>query len=90
MQAVALGPLQPIRITTVPSSRKFLALKWAMTEKFCEYLLGHKCVVYTDNNPLGHLSSATEQQSAVQLAAFNFETRYLTGRANLNADTLSH
>lgn len=37
---------------------EFLALKWAMTEKFCEYLLGHKCVVYADNNPLSHLSSA--------------------------------
>lgn len=26
---------------------EFLALKWAMTEKFREYLLGHKCIVYT-------------------------------------------
>ena len=31
---------------------EFLALKWAMTEKFREYLLGNKCVVYTDYNPL--------------------------------------
>lgn len=23
---------------------KFLALKWAMTEKFREYLLGHRCI----------------------------------------------
>lgn len=30
---------------------EFLALKWAMAEKFREYLLGHKCIVYTDNNP---------------------------------------
>lgn len=37
---------------------EFLALKWAMTEKFREYLLGQKCVVYTDNNPLSHLSTA--------------------------------
>lgn len=37
---------------------EFLALKWAMTEKFCEYLLGHKCVVFTDNNPLSYLHSA--------------------------------
>lgn len=27
---------------------EFLALKWTMTKKFREYLLGHKCVVYTD------------------------------------------
>lgn len=37
---------------------EFLALKWAMTEKFREYLLGHTCVVYTDNNPLSYLQSA--------------------------------
>lgn len=30
----------------------FLALKWAMLEKFWEYLLGHKCIVFTYNNPL--------------------------------------
>ncbi|RXN30512.1 Transposon Ty3-I Gag-Pol poly [Labeo rohita] len=45
----------------------FVALKWAMTEKFREYLLGSRCVVFTDNNPLSHLSmaklGATEQRS---------------------------
>ncbi len=45
---------------------EFLALKWAMTEKFREYLLGSKCVVFTDNNPLSHLFTeklgATEQR----------------------------
>lgn len=72
---------------------EFLALKWAMTEKFREYLLGHKCVVYTDNNPLSHLSSArlgaTEQRWAAQLAAFDFEIKYRSGRVNKNADALS-
>lgn len=67
-----------------------------MTEKFREYLLGHKCVVYTDNNPLSHLSSAKlgamEQRWAAwcQLAAFDFEIRYHSGRLNKNADALSH
>ncbi|XP_035796548.1 retrovirus-related Pol polyprotein from transposon 412 [Amphiprion ocellaris] len=73
---------------------EFLALKWAMTEKFREYLLGHKCVVYTDNNPLSHLSSARlgamEQRWAAQLALFNFDIRYRSGRVNRNADALSH
>lgn len=31
---------------------EFLAFKWAVMEKFREYLLGHKCIVYTDNNSL--------------------------------------
>ena len=34
------------------SSMKLLALKWAVTEKFRDYLLGSRFVVYTDNNPL--------------------------------------
>lgn len=72
---------------------EFLALKWAMTEKFREYLLGNKCVVYTDNNPLSHLSSAklaaTEQRWAAQLASFDFEIKYWSGESNANADALS-
>uniref|UniRef100_A0A8P4KAG8 Gypsy retrotransposon integrase-like protein 1 n=1 Tax=Dicentrarchus labrax TaxID=13489 RepID=A0A8P4KAG8_DICLA len=72
---------------------EFLALKWAMTEKFREYLLGNKCVVYTDNNPLSHLSSAklaaTEQRWAAQLASFDFEIKYRSGKSNTNADALS-
>ncbi|XP_041853008.1 uncharacterized protein LOC121647552 [Melanotaenia boesemani] len=72
---------------------EFLALKWAMTEKFREYLLGHRCVVYTDNNPLRHLTSAklgaTEQRWAAQLASFDFELKYRSGSSNKNADALS-
>lgn len=72
---------------------EFLALKWAMTEKFREYLLGHKCVVWTDNNPLSYLNTAklgaTEQRWAAQLAAFDFTIRYRSGRSNVNADSLS-
>lgn len=72
---------------------EFLALKWAMTEKFREYLLGHKCVIFTDNNPLSHLQSAklgaTEHRWAAQIAAFDFEIKYRSGRSNKNADALS-
>ncbi|XP_063731577.1 retrovirus-related Pol polyprotein from transposon 412 [Eleginops maclovinus] len=72
---------------------EFLGLKWAMTEKFREYLLGQKCVVYTDNNPLSHLSTAklgaTEQRWAAQHAAFDFTIKYRPGRINQNADALS-
>ncbi|KAI3352779.1 hypothetical protein L3Q82_019358 [Scortum barcoo] len=72
---------------------EFLALKWAMTEKFREYLLGHKCTVYTDNNPLSYIQSAklgaTEHRWAAQLAAFDFSIKYRSGRSNRNADALS-
>lgn len=72
---------------------EFLALKWAMTEKFRDYLLGQQCIVWTDNNPLSHLNTAklgaTEQRWAAQLADFNFSIRYRSGRSNVNADALS-
>uniref|UniRef100_A0A667X7X5 Gypsy retrotransposon integrase-like protein 1 n=1 Tax=Myripristis murdjan TaxID=586833 RepID=A0A667X7X5_9TELE len=72
---------------------EFLALKWAMTEKFREYLLGHRCMVFTDNNPLSYLQSAklgaAEHRWAAQLAAFDFEIKYRSGRSNKNADALS-
>lgn len=72
---------------------EFLVLKWALTEKFREYLLGNKCLVYTDNNLLSHLMTAklgaTEQRWAAQLASFDFELKYRSGKSNSNADALS-
>lgn len=49
-------------------------------------------MVFTDNNPLSHLSKlgATEQRWAAQLATFNFQIRYRSGKSNKNADALSH
>lgn len=59
---------------------ELLALKWAMTDKFRSYLLGSKCVVFTDNNPLSYLQTAklgaVEQRWAAQLASFDFVIKY--------------
>ena len=78
------------------SSRKLelLALKWAVTEKFREYLISSTFTVLTDNNPLTYLQSksklkAVEQRWASELANFNFEIKYRAGKSNVNADALS-
>ena len=73
---------------------ELLALKWAVTEKFREYLLGSEFVVFTDNNPLTYLQSksklkAIEQRWAAELASFNFKIEYRAGKHNANADALS-
>lgn len=72
---------------------ELLALKWAVTEKFRDYLLGAKFVVYTDNNPLSYLQTAklgaTETRWASQLAQFDFEVKFRSGKVNRNADALS-
>lgn len=72
---------------------EFLALTWAVTKKFAEYLYCVPFTVYTDNNPLVHLSSAKlgslEQRWAARLASFQFEIKYRPGRINQSADALS-
>lgn len=77
------------------SARKLelLALKWAVTDKFREYLFGNKCTVFTDNNPLSYLKTAklgaVEQRWVAELAVFDFEVKYRPGSTNRNADALS-
>ena len=78
------------------SSKKLelLALKWAMSEKFRDYLLASTVVVYTDNNPLTYIQTKTklpalEQRWVSDLACFNFTVKYKPGAKNGNADGLS-
>ena len=72
---------------------ELLALKLAVTDKFRDYLLGSKFIVYTDNNPLSYLQTAklgaTEMRWASQLAQFDFEVKFRSGKVNRNADALS-
>ena len=72
------------------------ALKWAITEKFRDYLIGADFTVYTDNNPLCYLMTtdklaAVEQRWEIvtQLSKFRFKLVYRPGRENTNADGLS-
>nr|KAG5695899.1 hypothetical protein BaRGS_017337 [Batillaria attramentaria] len=54
---------------------EFLAMKWAITEKFRHYLIGAKFSGLTDNNPLTYFRiaklGALEQRWAAQLAQFD-------------------
>lgn len=73
---------------------EFLALKWAVTEKFKDYLYGQKFTVLTDNNPLTYILStaqldATGHRWVAALAAFNFDLQYRPGKNNADADGLS-
>ena len=73
---------------------ELLALYWAVTQKYRDLLIGSKFIVYTDNNPLSYLQTtaklgATETRWAADLAQFNFNIKYRSGRSNKNADALS-
>ena len=74
---------------------EFLALKWAVCEKFHGYLYGAKTLdIYTDNNPLTFVLASAKpdacgQRWVAKLANYNFTIRYKCGQSNVEADALS-
>ena len=73
---------------------EFLALKWAVTERFHEYLYGGNFEVFTDNNTLTYVLTtakldATGQRWIANLANYNFQIFYRSGKSNIDADALS-
>ena len=74
---------------------EFLALKWAVCEKFHEYLYGSNMFeVYTDNNPLTYVLTSAKldacgQRWVAKLANYNFTIKYKCGLSNIEADALS-
>ena len=76
------------------SKLEFLALKWAITDQFWEYLQYAPFRVKTDNNPLTYVMTtpnldAVGHRWVAALANFNFTIEYLRGADNKVADTLS-
>ena len=73
---------------------EFLALKWAVTEYFKEYLPYQSFLVRTDNNPLTYIMStpnldAVDHQWVSALVWFNFELEYQKGHDYTVADVFS-
>ena len=78
------------------SKLEFLALKWAVTEHFREYLQysPEPFLIRTDNNPLTYMMTtpnldATGHQWVGFLANYNFRIEYLKGHDNSTTDVLS-
>ena len=73
---------------------EFLALKWAITEKFSCYLRTSHFECYTDNNPITHVFKstkldATSQRWVASLEPYSFSVIYRPGVNNVVADALS-
>ena len=81
------------------NKQEFLALKWAVTEQFHEYLSPYrknrnKFIVHMDNNPLTYIFSSANLDAAGQrwvsrLASYNFSLEYQKGKDNMVANFLS-
>ena len=76
------------------SKLEFLALKWAITDQFKEYLQYRPFTLKMDNNPLTYILStpnldATGHRWVAALAQFDMKIEYLRGAYNKVADALS-
>ena len=76
------------------SKLEFLALKWAVTQQFKEYLMYQPFTMRTDNNPLTYMLTtpnldATGHRCISALAGFNFRLEYLRGADNRVTNVLS-
>ena len=76
------------------SKLEFLALKWAVTEQFREYLQYRPFTMLMDNNPLTYILrtlnlDALGHRWVTALAGYNMTIRYLKGSDNKVADALS-
>ena len=81
------------------NKQEFLALKWAVTKQFHEYLSPYgknrnEFVVCTDNNPLTYIFSTANLDAAGQrwvahLTSYNFALEYQKGKDNTVTDFLS-
>ena len=81
------------------NKQEFLALKWAVTEQFHEYLSPYgknrnEFLVCTDNNPLTYIFSSANldpagQRWVARLASYNFSLEYQKGKDNTVTDFLS-
>ena len=82
------------------NKQEILALKWAVTDQFHEYLSPYgknrnEFIVWMDNNPLTYIFSsanldAASQRWVAQLASYNFALEYQKGKDNTVANFLSH
>ena len=72
---------------------ELMALKWSVCEKFKDYLLGSKFTVFTDKNPLVYVKTSKLGAAQIcwlsELALYDFDIVYRTGRSNLVTDALS-
>ena len=72
---------------------ELLALKWAVSEKFKDYLISSWFTVLTDNNPLTYVRTSCLGAAQIHwlsdLVLFYFEIKYRAGKSNQVTDAVS-
>ena len=72
---------------------EFLAIQWAVVEKFHKYLYGSTFNIYTDNNPLMYFLTTPKLDAVsypwvANLANYNFQLYYRADKTNIDTDVL--
>ena len=90
----SLKPYEKLMKSYSSAKLELLALKWAICNKFKDYLSGSKFTILMDNNPLCYVKTSKLGVSQIRwlsnLALFDFNIKCQVGRKNQVADTLSH
>ncbi len=92
--AYASRGLRPSETRYPAHKLEYLAVKWAVTDKFRDYLLGRHFTIITDNNALLYVKSSAKLEAIGQrwqaaLAEFDYTIKYRPGKHNDGADALS-
>ena len=93
--AYASRSLKPAEANYHSSKLEFMALKYAVTEQFRQYLLyADHFYIFTDNNPLLWVMSNKKANASIQrwiseLQEFHFTIKFRPGVINADADCLS-
>ena len=89
----SLRPLEKSMRDYSSAKIELMALKWSVCDKFKDYLLRSKFTVFTDNNPLCYIKSSKLGAAQIlwlsELALYDFDIVYHSGKSSLVADALS-
>ena len=90
----ALSTVERVEVNYSSKKLEFLAVVWAVSDKFRHYLIGSKCTVITDNSALSYLErkktlTALEDRWVARLAPFDLTIKYISVNLNGVADALS-
>ena len=88
-----LKPYESPMRNYISAKLELWVLKWAVCEKFKDYLIGSKFTVLTDNNPLTYVHTSCLGAAQIcwlsDLTLFDFEIKYMAGKSNQAADASS-
>ena len=88
-----LNPYKRFMSNYSSAKLELLMLKWAVCNKFRDYLIGSKFTVLTDNNALTYIHTSHLGTAQIHwlsdLTLFDFKIKYRAGKTNQVADALS-